>query len=75
MEYQNIFAPFSGYVDCLGVNTLGETVTSAQQLVTIVPGNTPNEMLCYVKNTDIANVELGMETEIKPEAYLYNKYG
>lgn len=74
-EYQNIIAPVSGYVNSVGVNTLGETVTSAQQLVTIVPDNTPNEMICYVKNTDIADVELGMEAEIKLEAYPYNKYG
>ena len=74
-EYQIITAPVGGYVNSVGVNTLGETVTSAQQLVTIVPDNTPNEMLCYVKNTDIADVELGMEAEIKLEAYRYNKYG
>lgn len=74
-EYQNITAPVSGYVNSVGVNTLGETVTSAQQLVTIVPDNTTNEMICYVKNTDIADVELGMEAEIKLEAYPYNKYG
>ena len=54
-EYQNITAPVSGYVNSIGVNTLGETVTSAQQLVTIVPDNTPNEMICYVKNTDISS--------------------
>lgn len=74
-EYQNITAPVSGYVNSVGVNTLGETVTSAQQLVTIVPDNTPNEMICYVKNTDIADVELGMDAEVKLEAYPYNKYG
>lgn len=74
-EYQRITAPVSGYVNSIGVNTLGETVTSAQQLVTIVPDNTPNEMICYVKNTDIADIELGMEAEIKLEAYPYNRYG
>ena len=74
-EYQNIIAPVSGQVNSVGVNTLGETVTSAQQLVTIVPNNTPNEMICYVKNTDIADVKLGMEAEVKLEAYPYNKYG
>lgn len=74
-EYQMITAPVSGYVNSIGVNTLGETVTSAQQLVTIVPDNTPNEMICYVKNTDIADIELGMEAEIKLEAYPYNRYG
>lgn len=74
-QYQKITAPVSGYVNSVGVNTLGETVTLAQQLVTIVPDNTPNEMICYVKNTNIADIELGMETEIKLEAYPYNRYG
>ena len=75
IEYQDITAPVSGYVNSISVNTLGETVTTAQQLVTIVPDNTPNEMICFIKNTDIADVELGMNAEIKLEAYPYNKYG
>lgn len=74
-EYQQITAPVSGYVNSISVNTIGETVTSAEQLVTIVPDNTPVEMVCYVKNMDIADVEIGMEAEIKLEAYPYNKYG
>lgn len=74
-EYQNITSPVDGYVNSIAVNTLGETVTSAQDLVTIVPVNTPVEMICYVKNMDIADIEIGMEAEIKLEAYSYNKYG
>lgn len=74
-EYQNITAPVDGYVNSVAVNTLGETVTSAQDMVTIVPVNTPVEMVCYVKNMDIADIEMGMEAEIKLEAYSYNKYG
>ncbi len=74
-EYQNITAPVNGYVNSIAVNTIGETVTSAEQLVTIVPDNTPVEMVCYVKNMDIADIEVGMEAEIKLEAYPYNKCG
>lgn len=74
-EYQNITAPVSGYVNSVSVNTLGETITSAQELVTIVPDNTPIEMVCYVQNMDIADIAVGMEAEIKLEAYPYNKYG
>lgn len=74
-KYQNITAPVNGYVNSIAVNTIGETVTSAEQLVTIVPDNTPVEMVCYVKNMDIADIEVGMEAEIKLEAYPYNKYG
>lgn len=74
-DYQYITAPVSGHINSINVNTIGAAVTSAQELVTIVPDNTPVEMVCYVKNMDIADVEIGMETEIKLEAYPYNKYG
>lgn len=74
-DYQNITAPVSGYVNSIAVNTLGASVTQEQQLITIVPDNTPSEMVCYVKNMDIADVSVGMDTEIKLEAYPYNKYG
>ncbi len=74
-EYQTIIAPVSGYINSLNVNTIGETVASAQELVTIVPDNTPLEMLCYVKNMDISDIREGMEAEIKLDAYTYNKYG
>lgn len=74
-DYQYITAPVSGHINSINVNTIGAAVTSAQELVNIVPDNTPVEMVCYVKNMDIADVEIGMETEIKLEAYPYNKYG
>ena len=74
-DYQYITAPVSGHINSINVNTIGAAVTSAQELVTIVPDNTPVEMVCYVMNMDIADVEIGMETEIKLEAYPYNKYG
>lgn len=74
-DYQYITAPVSGHINSINVNTIGAAVTSAQELVTIVPDNTSVEMVCYVKNMDIADVEIGMETEIKLEAYPYNKYG
>ena len=74
-DYQYITAPVSGHINSINVNTIGAAVTSAQELVTIVPDNTPVELVCYVKNMDIADVEIGMETEIKLEAYPYNKYG
>lgn len=74
-DYQQITSPVSGYVQAVNVNTIGDTVTSAQELLTIVPDSTPIEMVCYVKNMDIADISLDMETEIKLEAYPYNKYG
>ena len=75
MENQKVTAPVNGYVNSIAVNTVGEAVNSAEQLITIVPENTPVEMMCYVKNMDIADVKIGMESEIKLAAYPYNKFG
>ncbi len=75
LDYQKIAAPVNGYINSITVNNIGETVTSAQQIATIVPADTPVEMVCYVKNMDIADIKVGMDAEIKLEAYPYNKYG
>lgn len=75
LEYQKITAPVNGYINSIAVNNIGEAVTSAQQIATIVPSDTPIEMVCYVKNMDIADIEIDMDAEIKLEAYPYNKYG
>ena len=74
-EYQQITSPVDGYVNSIAVNTVGQAVSSAEELVTIVPENAEPEMVCYIKNMDIADIEVGTETEIKLEAYPYNKYG
>ena len=74
-EYQNITAPVSGYINKIAVNTIGETVSTAQELITIVPIDAEMEMVCYVKNMDVADIEIGDKTAIKLEAYPYNKYG
>ena len=75
LDYQKVTAPVNGYINSIAVNNVGETVTSAQQIITIVPADAPVEMACYVKNMDIADITVGMEAEIKLEAYPYNKYG
>ena len=72
---QQIKAPTNGYVNSISVNNIGENVTAAQQMVTIVPAGADVEMVCYFKNMDIADIKVGMDAEIKLEAYPYNKYG
>ncbi|MDO5558178.1 MAG: HlyD family efflux transporter periplasmic adaptor subunit [Oscillospiraceae bacterium] len=74
-NYQTVVSPVNGVVNSIAVNTTGETVTTAQELITIVPEGVDLEMVCYVKNMDIADVKPGMQAEIKLEAYPYNKYG
>lgn len=74
-DYYSLTAPVSGYIQSIAVNTLGELVPSDEKLVTIIPENIPVEMVCYVKNMDIVDVEVGMKAAVKLEAYPYNKFG
>lgn len=74
-EYQQLKAPVKGYINSIEVTTLGETVTSAQTLITIVPEKAPMEMVCYVQNRDIADIREKMDAEIKLDAYPYTTYG
>lgn len=74
-EYQQLKAPVKGYINSIEATTLGETVTSAQTLITIVPEKAPMEMVCYVQNRDIADIREKMDAEIKLDAYPYTTYG
>lgn len=74
-EYQVITAPVSGYINSINVKKSGETVNASQEVVSILPSDTDYEMVCYVNNRDIADIELDTEAEIKLEAYPYNKFG
>lgn len=74
-EYQNLIAPVSGYINSIEVNTIGELVSAGQDIITIVPKDVPLEVVCYVANMDIADIEVGMDAEMKLEAYPYNSYG
>ena len=72
---QMITAPASGYINSIDVNTPGQYAAAGTQLITIVPDDAVLEMDCYVKNMDIADIEIGMDVQIKLEAYPYNRYG
>ena len=72
---QMITAPVSGYINSIDVNTPGQYAAAGTQLITIVPDDAVLEMDCYVKNMDIADIEIGMDVQIKLEAYPYNRFG
>ena len=59
----------------MAVEVVGATVTAMQELISIVPADKPMEIQCYVANRDIADISVGMEAEMKLEAYPYDKNG
>lgn len=70
----SLTAPVSGTVQQLSVHTLGGVVTTAQQLMEIVPDDSL-EVEASIENKDIGFVEPGQEASVKIDAFPYTQYG
>lgn len=72
---QSLRAPVDGVVQQLAIHTLGGVVQSAQQLMVIVPDDTPLEAEVMVLNKDVGFVRAGQTVEIKVDSFPYTRYG
>ncbi|BAL24635.1 HlyD family type I secretion periplasmic adaptor subunit [Azoarcus sp. KH32C] len=74
-KLMTLTAPLDGTVQQLAVHTVGGVVTPAQQLMVLVPQDSPVEVEAYVDNRDIGFVNPGQEAEVKIETFPFTKYG
>ncbi len=74
-DKQILYAPVSGYVQQLAVNTIGGVVTEAQQLMIVVPEEENLEVQVMLGNQDIGFVQGDMPAEIKIHTFPFTKYG
>lgn len=70
-----LIAPVDGTVQQLTVHTVGGVVTSAQQIMVVVPHDNRLEIEAFIENKDIGFIKAGQEAEIKIETFQYTKYG
>jgi len=70
-----LYAPVSGVVQQLAVNTIGEVVTTGQQLMIVVPEGTKLEVEAMLLNRDKGFVREGQRARVKLEAFNFTKYG
>jgi hemolysin D len=68
-------APVSGIVQKVDVATVGQVVTPAQSLVTIVPDGTPLVVEATVTNEDIGYLKVGQPVEVKVDTFPFQKFG
>ena len=68
-------APVSGLVQKVDVTTVGQVVTPAQSLVTIVPDGTPLVVEATVSNEDIGYLKIGQPVEVKVDTFPFQRYG
>jgi hemolysin D len=68
-------APIEGTVQASAVTTIGQVVTSGQQLMDVVPDSDRLQIQAYVLNEDIGFVKPGQPVNIKIDAFPYSRYG
>ena len=74
-ELQRLVSPIDGVVQQLAVHTVGGVVTSAQQLLIVVPQDHPVEVEAQVENKDVGFVKEGQSVEVKVETFPFTLYG
>lgn len=75
LSNMTLHAPVTGVVHASGVTTIGQVVKPRQQLMQIVPRDSPLEIQAYVANTDIGFIRKDDPATIKLTAFTYNVYG
>jgi len=75
LEHKTLVSPIDGIVQAVSVTTIGQVVTTGQELMRLVPDNAPLEIEAYVENKDIAFIQQGQEAIVKVEAFPFTRYG
>jgi hemolysin D len=74
-ELLKLTAPIDGVVQQLVVHTIGGVVTPAQQLMVVVPQESPIEVEAWIENKDVGFVYAGQPAQIKVETFPFTTYG
>ena len=67
-------SPVDGVVQKLAVTSLGQVVTTGQELMTVVPSGAL-DIEAFIDNIDIGFVKAGQEVAIKLDAFPFTRYG
>ena len=75
VRHMTLTAPIAGTIQASAVTTVGQVVTTGQQLMQLVPSGGPLEIEAYVLNTDIGFVRAGQDAVIKVNTFPFTRYG
>jgi len=75
IEHLTLKAPISGVVQASAVTTIGQVVSSGQEIMRVVPDDAGLEIEVYVLNKDIGFVKTGQEAVVKIESFPFTQYG
>ncbi len=70
-----LVSPIDGVVQQTAVTTVGQVVTTGQQLAVITPAGGKLQVEALVANLDIGFVKLGQEAVVKVDAFPFTQFG
>lgn len=70
-----LVAPIDGTVQQLAVTTIGQVVTTGQQLMLVAPRGGALRAEIFVSNLDIGFVKVGQIAEVKVDAFPFTRFG
>jgi hemolysin D len=70
-----LYAPTDGVVQQMAVTTVGQVVTTGQQLIVLTPSGGKLQVEALVANLDIGFVKPGQEAVIKVDAFPFTRFG
>ena len=68
-------APVDGVVQKLAVTSIGQVVTTGQELMIVVPSGGTLNIAAFIDNIDIGFVKTGQDVAIKLDAFPFTRYG
>jgi hemolysin D len=68
-------SPIDGVVQQVAVTTIGQVVTTGQQLMVVTPASGALQVDAFVSNIDIGFVKLGQDAEVKVDAFPFTRFG
>jgi hemolysin D len=70
-----LISPIAGTVVGSTISTVGQVVANGEELMHIVPRDTPLEIEAYLPNKDIGFVRPGQSAVVKVDAFPFTRYG
>jgi hemolysin D len=70
-----LYSPIDGIAQQIAVTTVGQVVTTGQQLLVVVPTAGVLQVEALVANLDIGFVKLGQSAAIKVDAFPFTRFG
>jgi hemolysin D len=75
LAHTRLVSPIDGIVQQMSVTTIGQVVTTGQELAVVVPSGGALQVEALVANMDIGFVKLGQEVAIKVDAFPFTRFG